>query len=233
MNEKDNFALVPRPPSAVEKAEPGAKLILSGMVADTLAIAWQKTGTIEAIFRRGLESQKRGEHAQAFRFYKQAAESGHPYAQYKLGNCYLYGEGVSQSENDGISWLEKALDHAIGMAGFVLGNHFWHLLLPNYPEAIKYHRRAVDLGYNRGVSNLANILERLGHAGETPRLKNQRSEATPKLAMSWEYDAWRAWASRKMRRKRSGGSVKPHSWVKMQMLGVTWDSCWKRARAGQ
>jgi TPR repeat protein len=38
MNEKDNFALVPRPPGALEKAELGAKRILSGMVADTLAL---------------------------------------------------------------------------------------------------------------------------------------------------------------------------------------------------
>lgn len=39
MDGNHNFALVPRPPSAVEKAEPGAKRILSGMVADTLALA--------------------------------------------------------------------------------------------------------------------------------------------------------------------------------------------------
>ena len=39
MNQADSFALVPRPPTAVEKAEPGPKRILSGMVADTLAHA--------------------------------------------------------------------------------------------------------------------------------------------------------------------------------------------------
>jgi DNA-binding response OmpR family regulator len=39
MNENGHFALVPRPSSAIEKAEPGAKRILSGMVADTLALA--------------------------------------------------------------------------------------------------------------------------------------------------------------------------------------------------
>lgn len=38
MDETDNFALVPRPPGAVEKAAPGAKRILSGMVAGTLAL---------------------------------------------------------------------------------------------------------------------------------------------------------------------------------------------------
>jgi DNA-binding NtrC family response regulator len=41
MNEKNNLALVPRPPGVLEKAEPGAKRILSGMVSDTLALARQ------------------------------------------------------------------------------------------------------------------------------------------------------------------------------------------------
>ncbi len=39
MSERSDFALVPRPAGALEKAEPGAKRILSGMVADTLALA--------------------------------------------------------------------------------------------------------------------------------------------------------------------------------------------------
>lgn len=39
MNEKDSFALVPRPSSAVEKAQPVAKRVLVGMVGDTLALA--------------------------------------------------------------------------------------------------------------------------------------------------------------------------------------------------
>ena len=39
MDDKNNFALVRRPPSAIEKSQPGAKRILSGMVADTLSLA--------------------------------------------------------------------------------------------------------------------------------------------------------------------------------------------------
>ena len=38
MNEKPDFSLVRRSASALEKAEPGTKRILSGMVADTLAL---------------------------------------------------------------------------------------------------------------------------------------------------------------------------------------------------
>ncbi len=42
MSEKPDFALVPRSASALEKAVPGAKRILSGMVADTLALVRKK-----------------------------------------------------------------------------------------------------------------------------------------------------------------------------------------------
>ena len=38
MNQGNNFALVPKPPSAVENVAPGAKRILSDMIADTLAL---------------------------------------------------------------------------------------------------------------------------------------------------------------------------------------------------
>jgi hypothetical protein len=40
MNEKNNSALVRKPSSALKKAAPRAKRIMSGMVADTLSVAW-------------------------------------------------------------------------------------------------------------------------------------------------------------------------------------------------
>jgi hypothetical protein len=52
MNEKDEKALVPRPLSAVEKAVPGVKRILSAMVDDTLALAEQRAPAMEK-FRIG------------------------------------------------------------------------------------------------------------------------------------------------------------------------------------
>jgi len=45
MSEKSDFALVPRSPGALEKAQPGRKRILSGMVADTLALARKESFT--------------------------------------------------------------------------------------------------------------------------------------------------------------------------------------------
>jgi hypothetical protein len=46
MNEKDNFALVPRPPGAVDKAEPGAKRIMPECFAPspkTVALILEKS----------------------------------------------------------------------------------------------------------------------------------------------------------------------------------------------
>jgi CheY-like chemotaxis protein len=50
MPEKSNFALVPRPPSEIEKAEPGAKRILSVMVADTLALVKKEPPNKRVLF---------------------------------------------------------------------------------------------------------------------------------------------------------------------------------------
>ena len=54
MNEKNDYALVRRPPSAVEKAEAGTKRVLSSMVADALSLAAkEKTAVPSRKFRIG------------------------------------------------------------------------------------------------------------------------------------------------------------------------------------
>jgi hypothetical protein len=54
MNEKTDFVLVKRPSSALEKVAPGAKRVLSGMVADALALAKKDPSALAAAkFRIG------------------------------------------------------------------------------------------------------------------------------------------------------------------------------------
>lgn len=54
MNEKNDFALVPRPSGALEKVQPGAKRVLSSMVADTLALVpKEKDVSLSRKFRIG------------------------------------------------------------------------------------------------------------------------------------------------------------------------------------
>lgn len=54
MNEKTDFVLVKRPSSALKKVAPGAKRVLSGMVADALALAKKEQSVLAAAkFRIG------------------------------------------------------------------------------------------------------------------------------------------------------------------------------------
>jgi TPR repeat protein len=46
--------------------------------------------------------------AKAVRCYRNEAEQGDPGAQYLLGLCYYYGEGVTKNEAEGIKWIHQA-----------------------------------------------------------------------------------------------------------------------------
>jgi TPR repeat protein len=184
MDEKNDFALVPRPPTALERAGPGAKRIVFSMVAEVLVIARREASELEAMYRRGLEYEKCGEQNQALDFYKRAAERGHLWAQYKLGQCFLYGIGVQEHKSEGIAWLQKALDRGLGRAGWILGNHYSLALVPNYHEALKCYQRGVELGEERAAQGLANVQERLGKPDETTE-----TAAVKKAAASGDPDA--------------------------------------------
>jgi hypothetical protein len=60
MNEAHKFALVLRPPGALEKADPGAKHILSAMIADTVALI--PDGVNAEIHQRATGVERCGEH---------------------------------------------------------------------------------------------------------------------------------------------------------------------------
>jgi TPR repeat protein len=88
LNEADNFALVPRPPGAFEKAEPGAKRILSGMVADTLALArvdsnLEQWCLLGESYHFGIGKQS--DSGEAVKWFCMAAEKGHTRAQCWMG----------------------------------------------------------------------------------------------------------------------------------------------------
>jgi len=111
-NGKNGFALVRMPSSAVEKVAPGVKLILSGMVADTLELIHaQET---ENIFQRGvkccLANEIPHDFVEAVRLFRQAAEKGHAGAMDRLGGCYRDGLGVSQDYIEALKWFREAAE---------------------------------------------------------------------------------------------------------------------------
>jgi TPR repeat protein len=64
------------------------------------------------------------DHEQASKWYRMAAESGHAGAQWLLADCYAYGIGVKQDDNEAIAWSLKALE-----AGNEDGRRLYGLLM--------------------------------------------------------------------------------------------------------
>jgi TPR repeat protein len=49
-------------------------------------------------------------------WYRKAALSGHPDAEYNLGFMYLLGEGVPPDPEEGLRWLRRSADHGYGVS---------------------------------------------------------------------------------------------------------------------
>ena len=155
-------ALIPRPPNAVEKVEPGAKRVLATMVSETLAMAQKQLtpvsrGPTQAELKEWSLKGWKYHHGQgvprdyseAVKWYRKAAEQGDAYAQYDLGECYLNGHGVAQDHAEAVKWYyraaEKSYAHAQDALGFCCENGVAGPT--DYTEAVKWYRKAAEQGY--------------------------------------------------------------------------------------
>jgi TPR repeat protein len=156
MNEKNDFALVRRLPGPLEKVDPGAKHILSGMVADTLALAQNKIDIqkgvpqvlldAEALCQRGREHYDNEEYLDAAKCFRVAAERGHPGAQYMFGLLFHSGKGVVEDHREAVKWYRKAAEQGDETAQIVLGNCYENGegVSKDHNEAARWRHRAVE-----------------------------------------------------------------------------------------
>ena len=118
MKEKENLALVPRSPSALEKAEAGPKRIVSGMVAEILALA-QKIEITPPASAPTTEAQE------WLNWHRRAAERGSRESLYQLGVAFLGGSRVSEDPVEGWKWLFLAACQGHGKAcEYFMGRDF-------------------------------------------------------------------------------------------------------------
>jgi TPR repeat protein len=156
--EKPNdFPLVRRPSSAVDKAAPGAKRILAGMVADTLALTPARTNAeAEGWFAKGYSYFESENYTEAVEWYRKAADQGFAPAQFNLGYCYAHGQGVPQDFSEAPKWYRKAADQGFAPAQFNVGYCYANGrgVPQDFSEAAKWYRKAADEGYARAQSAL-------------------------------------------------------------------------------
>lgn len=94
---------------------PLAELLLEGggdnrARALRLLEAAEDAGIPEAVFVRGVDSESRGQLAEAAAHYERAARAGHPEAQNALGFLYRRGAGVPQDFVAAVNWYQLAAD---------------------------------------------------------------------------------------------------------------------------
>ena len=88
------------------------------------------------------------DYAEAFYWFKSAAEMGSAPAQFELGLAYEKGNGVAANTSEAIKWYGKAAKRGNAMANLYLGLMYdeGHGVAQNPPEAAMWYQKAVDLG---------------------------------------------------------------------------------------
>ena len=84
--------------------------------------------------------------AEAFNYFKKAAEMGHSGAQYNLGRCFADGKGTPKNLTGAALWYQKAAEQGDATSQFVVGNAFINGegVSQHDEEAAKWFRKASE-----------------------------------------------------------------------------------------
>ena len=120
----------------------------SEVIRDSIGKA---SSTAEALlnYEKGTYFSDKGEYEEAAKLYCKSAEQGNVKAQYNLGYCYYYGQGVSQSYPEAVKWYRKAAQQGDADAQFWLGFCYENGqgVPESYSEAVKWYRKSAEQGY--------------------------------------------------------------------------------------
>lgn len=94
--------------------------------------------------------------AQAAMWFRAAAEKGHPKAQFRIGQCCLTGQGVSEDPAQAVRWLRKAADQSDGDAAVLLGDCLAKGVgvQKDADGAFACYRRAAGLLHPKGIERV-------------------------------------------------------------------------------
>jgi tetratricopeptide (TPR) repeat protein len=113
----------------------------------------------EKSFREGVEADKRGDFAEAVKWYRKAADQGHASAQFNLAINYEKGQGVPQDDAAAMSWYRKAAELGNARAQSNLGAMYakGQGIPQDCVAAVSWYRQAADQGYPSAEFNLGGM----------------------------------------------------------------------------
>ena len=89
------------------------------------------------------------DYSQAVKYFSIAAEGGYAEAQYWLGHCYYYGDGVAENETEGFKWFMKAAQQDYPDAQLCVGHCYYRGdgVAENKTEGFKWYMKAAQQDY--------------------------------------------------------------------------------------
>lgn len=109
------------------------------------------------------------------------AQKGDAEAQFELGDIYLSGNGVDQSDKKGLLWVRRSADQGFARAQHYMGEAYTNgvglILKKNTVEACKWLTLAANQEHGPATRSMKDLQEKM-----TP----QEIEQAKKLAQDWK-----------------------------------------------
>ena len=143
-------------------------LILTANVEGAVNSAWPRNawiGTtsylsqdedIDSIIEKAQEAYNKGNHKEAVRLYRIAAERGNSLAQYRLGTRYFLGEGVNKSNEEAFKWWKRAAEQGNPDAQNNIGRMYAEGtgVKKDRQKALEWWQKAADNGSGHATHNI-------------------------------------------------------------------------------
>ncbi|MCX6928247.1 MAG: tetratricopeptide repeat-containing serine protease family protein, partial [Verrucomicrobia bacterium] len=96
------------------------------------------------------------DNAEAAKWYRKAAEQNCAEAQYNLGRCYYFGQGLTKDVVEAVEWFRKAAQQNHAEAQYNLGVCYdqGYGVAKDEVEAVKWFRKAAQQNYAKAQNNL-------------------------------------------------------------------------------
>ena len=110
---------------------------------------------VYSIIEKAQEAYNKGNHKEAARLYRIAAERGNPLAQYRLGTRYFLGEGVNKSAEEAFKWWKRAAEQGNPDAQNNIGRMYAEGtgVKKDKQKAQEWWKKAVDNGSGHAKHN--------------------------------------------------------------------------------
>ncbi len=104
---------------------------------------------IEGILASAEKHVSEQNYAEAAKLWEIAAAMGNAEAQYKIGECYYYGNDVEEDYEEACKWYRKAAEQGNSDAQFMLGECYYNGdgVALDYDEAYKWYGKAAGQGH--------------------------------------------------------------------------------------